>query len=602
MPAPDHAPSARVSRRGFLVAGAVGGGALLAGAAPGLAAGRGKADLVLRDGFVWTLDRSNPVARAVAVRGGRIAYAGGVAGVRELIGPRTEVVELGGRMVMPGIHDGHIHSLSGGRSLTAFTLNYEPLTLNQFLERLAGFLAQSSDQEPDGWLRVTLWDATAMGGLPTRDDLDTLDTARPIIVISLDGHIAVANSRALDIAGITASTPDPPGGEIRKDASGRPTGVLIDAAIGLVTAQIPAPTVEENAEALAAGLAEMARQGITSYLEASSGDTYLAAAAVLADAGRLTARAHAALTVDAELGADPAAALEYVEGLRAQYARPGIEIDNVKLFFDGVIEYPTQTAALLWPYRVNEGTEEDPRWVPGDSRGPTYFPPAIADPLVTALDGAGWQVHMHAIGDRAVRSALDAVAAARRANGARDNRHTLTHLELITPPDFERFSRLGVLASMQMQWAQRDAYTMDYLKDYIGRRRWLRLYAAGSLWNAGARVCGGSDWPVDPLLPFRQIEMAVNRTADEVYGGHPEPLNRDEAISLYQSIRMHTRNSAFQLHQERRTGMIRAGMAADLAVLDRNLLRVDLTDVSTTKVLMTTVGGRVVHRAEALSG
>jgi predicted amidohydrolase YtcJ len=208
-----------------------------------------------------------------------------------------------------------------------------------------------------------------------------------------------------------------------------------------------------------------------------------------------------------------------------------------------------------------------------------------------------WQVHVHAIGDRAVRSALDAFEVARRRRPNGDLRHTITHLELINPRDFRRFKRLGVLASMQLHWAERDSYTVDSLKPYIGARRWRYTYPAGSLSDAGARLCGGSDWPVDPLLPFRQVEIAVNRTADEVYEGYPKPLFRQEGLSLRRSLVMHTRNSAFQLHQEKFTGQIREGLAADLIVLDRDILRVPLRRVSKSKVALTMVGGRVVHRA-----
>ena len=203
---------------------------------------------------------------------------------------------------------------------------------------------------------------------------------------------------------------------------------------------------------------------------------------------------------------------------------------------------------------------------------------------------------MHAIGDRAV-ARRSTPSSTRGAAAGGDNRHTICHLELIHPDDFRRFKRLGVLASMQLHWAGRDSYTVDSLRPYIGDRRWRYTYPAGSLDEAGARLCGGSDWPVDPLLPFRQIEMAVNRTADEVYEGYPQPLFREEGLSLRRSLAMHTRNSAFQLHQETQTGQIRQGLAADLIVLDRDVLRVPLKRVSKSKVALTMVDGRVVHRA-----
>ena len=589
-----------LTRRAFVRGGAAAAAGLALGA-PRLAAARrgAAADLVLRNGRVHTLAGARQ--QAVAITDGRIAYVGSNAGADALAGAGTEVIDLGGRMVLPGIHDGHMHPLSGGLALTAPTLNYRQLNLKEFVAAIRKLLARTSEEEPDGWLSVDLWDAPAMDKLPTKEDLDKLETSRPIIVFDLNGHTALANSRALAIGGVDASTPDPPGGEIRHAPNGEPTGILLDSAIGLVADKVPPLTPEQNARALAAAYAEMAKQGITSYMEASAGEKELAAMALLSDQGALTVRPSVAVYGDAGLATDPAALLAHVEQMRATYGRPDVTIGTVKLFFDGVIEYPAQTAALLQPYRVNKGTKRDPNFVPGKSRGPTYFPPRVAKAAVAMLDGAGWQVHVHAIGDRAVRSALDAFEHARATNGVTDNRHTITHLELVHPKDFDRFAKLGVLASMQMQWAERDSYTVDRLKPYVGTKRWRNTYPAGSLHRAGATLCGGSDWPVDPLLPFRQIEMGVNRTADEVYVGDPEPLFAHEGLKLRESIAMHTRNGAFQLHQEGTSGQIVAGLAADLAVLDRDLLRVPLRRVSKTKVELTLLGGRVVHRGGGLA-
>jgi predicted amidohydrolase YtcJ len=590
-----------LTRRRFLQGSAAVAGSAVLGVRPASARSDGPADLVLTNGYVWTLDPSRPVARAIAVRGGRIVYVGGPHDVADHIGRETEVIDLAERMVMPGIHDGHIHPVSGGRNLSAPGLNYEQLTISQFLDRMADIIAATQAEEPDTWLVVGEWDAVAMGTLPTRDDLDGLPTARPILVIALDGHSALANSRALKLAGITAATPDPPNGEIVRDATGRPTGVLIDGAIGLVSSVIPPPSDQQRAGWLKAAVQHMNAMGITSYLDASADASELAAMALLSDAGDLTIRAQAAVYVAPGQLDDPDRLLRRLGRLRETYERPGLKVATIKLFFDGVIEYPTQTAALIDPYRINAGTANDPHWVPGNDDGPTYIPQRLANRGIAALDRAGWQVHAHAIGDRAVRSALDAFAFAAETTGSRGRRHTIAHLELVHPNDFTRFADLGVMANMQLQWAERDTYTMDYLRPYIGRRRWRRIYPSGSLWDAGAHVCGGSDWPVDPLLPFRQIEMGVNRIADEVYGGYPYPLNPEQGLALRASIAMHTKHSALQLHQEHRTGSLRPGMGADLVVLDRNLFDVPLREVSTTQVLMTLVEGDVVHRLPDLA-
>jgi predicted amidohydrolase YtcJ len=554
------------------------------------------ADVVLRNGKVLTMAGTRTV-EAVAVSAGQIAYVGSDGGAQSFVGSGTEVIDLRGRTLMPGIHDGHSHPLAGGVVLTKPTLDYKKLDLKPFLAAIRRILERSADQEPDGWLSVDLWEPSGMDRQPTKEDLDKLPTRRPIIVVDLSGHTAVANSRALELAGITDDTRDPRGGEIERRRAGEATGRLFDDAIGLVLAQIPPLTTAQNADALDVAHREMARRGITSYLDASTGSTELAALAALADRGPLTIRPSMAITVPPGLAADVDGMLARVNELRATHLRAGVTIRTVKMFFDGVIEHPTQTAALLEPYLVNRGTKRNPRWVPGKSRGPTYFKQAVANRAIAALDRAGWQVHVHAIGDRAIRSALDAFERARRRNGRSDNRHTITHLELIDPDDFARFDRLGVLASMQMHWAERDSYTVDSLRPYIGKRRWRWVYPARSLARAGATLCGGSDWPVDPLLPFRQIEIAVNRTSDEVYEGYRKPLWAQEGLTLRRSLAMHTRNSAFQLHQEKTTGQVKRGFAADLIVLDRDILETPLKRVSKTNVALTMVGGRIVHRA-----
>ncbi|MEO8422586.1 MAG: amidohydrolase [Actinomycetota bacterium] len=561
------------------------------------------ASFVLRNGAVLTFDARKEPATCVAVRDDLIVYVGTDAGAADLIGPTTEVIDLKGRTVMPGIQDAHMHPLSAGQSLAQCSLGYLQLTLDEMRDRITVCLKQTEDEEPKGWLRVRFWDYQAIqpaGTVPTKADLDVLDTARPILVHSLDGHTALANSRALEIAGVTAATPDPPDGEIIRDASGEPTGVLEDSAVGLVGRHIPAPSVEQNARALRAAIRKMNRLGITSFMNASSDEASLASAASLRDAGRLTARAQYALTISAEELEDPATVIASLEAKRSPHVGGLLTAPTVKLFLDGVIEAPTHTAALLKPYRENTGTDEHPHWEPGDTRGPTYFDPEVANPGVAALDAAGWQVHTHAIGDRAVRTALDAFEHAADANGATDNRHTVAHVELVHPDDLGRFAELGVLACMQMQWAELDSYTVDYTKPYIGARRWRYLYPSGSIADEGGMVTGGSDWPVDPLIPFRQIEMAVNREGDEIYPHFPGPLHAQERIRRRASLRMHTANSAYQMHQLETTGTIEVGKKADVIVLDRDVERVPLTDVSTTEVLLTLLDGVAVHRSKHL--
>ena len=304
-------------------------------------------------------------ADAVAVRDGTIAYVGSAAGAREHVGPGTEVVDLAGRMLMPGIHDAHLHPLAGGVVLTRPTLDYARLDKAAFLDAMRGLIARDGDRPGDAWMAVDLWDATAMDEQPTRADLDALPTERPILVVALDGHIAVANSRALALAGVAAGTDDPPGGVITRDPGGEPTGILHDAAIALLEAQMPTQSAEQDADALRAAHEALVAAGVTSYMDASAFAPELAAVAALSDRGGLLVRCSSALTIQPEEAEDPAAMLAHLERLREEHGRPDITLRTAKFFLDGVIEHPTQTAAMLEPYLV----EEDGRRVPGPSRG-----------------------------------------------------------------------------------------------------------------------------------------------------------------------------------------------------------------------------------------
>jgi predicted amidohydrolase YtcJ len=298
-----------------------------------------------------------------------------------------------------------------------------------------------------------------------------------------------------------------------------------------------------------------------------------------------------ALLVDSELATDPAQAAAYLADLRSRYRGvPTLHLTTAKVFLDGVMEFPAQTAALLSPYLDENGK-------PTANYGDLYVKRKPFGKLAVELDQQRWQLHAHAIGDRAVRVALDGYARARRANGDSGLRHTITHLELVHPSDHGRFGRLGVIASMQLQWAVRNVFTLAALRPYIGEKRFRRLYPAASLARAGAVLAGGSDWPVDPLRPFTQISTAVDRTGPD---SDRAPLGRDEALTRTQSLRMHTRGSAFQLHS-RHSGTLAPGKRADLIVLDRDLLRGSTIHMSRAEVRHTLIGGDVVYDAGSVS-
>lgn len=590
--------SKSATRRGLLTAAAAVGGAAALGLpnAPGAVAARPRrADLVILRGNVFSGGREATGHSAVAIgRDGTILEVGSNAEVRRLIGSGTEVVDAAGGTIMAGIHDGHMHPLGAARGSMNPSLRNAETTVPELQAAIQAMLDATSDQEPDGWLQVGDWNPVGLkppGTVADRSILDALETARPIALQGSDFHNMLVNSRALDVAGIDSTTPDPSGGEIVRDGQGNPTGLLKDSAQDLVRAVIPEP----NDAALKAAYADMAAyllaSGITSFMDAATGEEGLQAYQLLIEDGLLRQHVTPALLVDSELAADPAQAAEYLADLRARYAGTAtLHLRTAKVFLDGVMEFPAQTAAVLSPYLDGDGA-------PTDNYGDLYVSRSDFGKLAARLDQQRWQLHAHAIGDRAVRVALDGYARARRLNGDSRLRHTITHLELVHPSDYGRFARLGVVASMQLQWAVRNVWTLAALRPYIGEERFHRLYPAASLARAGAVLSGGSDWPVDPLRPFTQLSTAVSRTAP---GSDRRPLGGDEALTRAQSLRMHTRGSAYQLHSGR-SGTVAPGKRADLIVLDRDLMRGSTDAMSRAEVKYTLIDGEVVYDADSLS-
>ncbi|MFI6061696.1 amidohydrolase [Streptomyces sp. NPDC051286] len=584
-----------LARRTVLAAGTA--GLLGAAAGPAAAAHRSAAALVVHNARVFTGLPGGRPAEAVAVgRDGRILAVGRSRDLRRLIGRNTEIVDARGATVMSGIHDGHVHPLGAGDRALHPSLEGAETTAEELQAILTGFLKDTADQEPDGWLVVSDWNPIGLlpqGSLPHHSLLDALPTRRPIALLGADGHNVWVNARALEIAGITAATPDPVGGKIVKGPDGKPSGVFKDDAQPLVTRHIPEPSHADLVAACARVLAQAAASGVTTMMDAMVGRHELTTYQDLANAGTLPQRIVPAIRIDADLAKDPTAALAYVRELQHAFRHvPGLRFGTAKVFLDGVIEYPAQTAALLAPYLDGSGH-------PTDNRGELYVSGRDYGRLTAAFNRAGWQMHAHGLGDRAVRTALDGYAYARRTTGLRDARNTIAHLQLVDPADLGRFAALDVVACMQLQWAEQDTWTMDALLPYIGPKRHRWMYPARSLEKHGARLSGGSDWPVDPLQVWNQIRTAIDRTGAEGDG----PLYRElEGLSRTSALRMHTHGTAWQLRMDRLTGTVRPGLAADLIVLDRDVTKCPIADISDTSVELTLVGGRVVHDAHSSAG
>ena len=571
--------------------------------------GETPADRVYRNGVIFTADAAHTTAEALAIRDGRIVYVGGNQGVAAFVGPATVSVDLKGKFLMPGLVDGHMHPLEAGAQLMKCSLNYEPLTVAEMQQRIQACLDHETSKEPDAWLEVVSWFQESMrpaGVKTSRATLDALKTTRPVLVISSFGHTALANTRALALAKITASTPDPVGGKIWRDSNGEPTGLLEDSAYEGFFALLPKSTAEENTAAATAALKAMRKQGVTSFLDAAASAESIAAFTVVHKNGGLTARAHFAPVISPAEAGDLPGAIARVVALGKQYDQgavtttPGITVRNAKLFLDGVIAAPALTGALSDPYLTNAGTAANPRWVPGTSRGPAvYFSSDALAAVLVGLGRAGIDPHMHADGDGAVHAALDGIEALRKALPTADLRPAIAHDEIVEPADFPRYRQLGAIPVLSFQWEKPAGDTLG-LKDYFGPARMKILEPAGLLAAAGARIAFGSDWPVDQLDEWFALKVGVTRTnapdAPPEYRGR---LGDDPGLSREAVLRAVTIDAAYELHQDAATGSLEVGKFADLIVIDRNPLTVPAEVIAKTQVLNTVVGGKVVYEATA---
>ncbi|HJV70838.1 amidohydrolase [Ideonella sp.] len=567
------------------------------------------ADTVLRNGYVYTVDENDAVQQAVAVRDGRIVYVGSDQGANRFVGSRTQVIDLGGRMLMPGFVDGHLHPLAGGRALLLCNLNYAPLSRTQMQAAIQACLDDSSDKEPDTWLEVVNWVRQATQAIdadPDKSTLDALTTSRPILVRSSDFHTVLTNTRGLALAGVTKDTPDPAGGSFARDAQGNPTGICEDAAGWMVSAMIPPDTDEDRLAQGRAALAAMRLQGVTSFMDAASGEDQAKTFTALQQAGELTARAFLAPTISVEeAAASPADAVAAVKALAARYDQgtfqpaPGVSLRHVKMFGDGVVNAPADTGGLLAPYNTNAGTDTAPNWVPGTNLGSVYFAPEVWKPLMAEIAKSGLDPHVHATGERTVRQALDAYEYARQQVPGTSFRPVIAHNETVATADYARYQALGVMASFSFQWAQQAPYSVGETEAHLGPDRFARMEPFGSLHNAGARVGYGSDWPIDPFDEMLALKIGVTRSGDPESPNSFGPdfagkINADPALSRADALRAITINSAWQLRLEQHVGSIERGKFADLIVLDKNFMQQPDEELARNQVLLTMVGGQVV--------
>jgi predicted amidohydrolase YtcJ len=538
---------------------------------PGVAA-----DLALRNGALYTLDESRSWAEALAIRGNRIVYVGTNAGLRRFLGTHTRIVDLHGRMVLPGLQDAHIHPISGGIQARACDL-YGQSTAEAYVEAVRRFAA-SHPQE--AWITGGGWLLSAFGpgGQARKELLDAVVPDRPVYLASTDGHTVWVNSLALKLAHITAETPDPADGHIDRDPATRePLGTLQEGASAAVDAILPPVSPAARLAGLEYAVKMLNSFGITAIQDAAVYENDLKTYRTLEHQHGLSLRVVAALWWERGEGLEQ---IQRLERLRRDYRSALIDTGSVKIMLDGSLE--NYTAAVLEPYLTPEG-----------GRGTTMIDAGALKTIVTRLDAAGFQVHFHTIGDRTVRVALDAIAAAQAADGQLDRRHHLAHLEMVDDADVARFRELGVVANFQPLWAYADPYITQLTIPFLGPERTRLLYRIGTLQRSGAVLAFGSDWSVSTANPFAQMQVAVTRMNPA--GGDSAAFLPDERISLADALAAFTTGSAFVNRLEHRTGSLKAGKLADLAILDQNLFAVPPDQIGRTQVLATLFDGHIVH-------
>ena len=529
---------------------------------------------------------------AVAVRGGRVVAVGahGDRDVRDAAGPGCEVVDLNGRALLPGFQDAHAHPAFAGLTMVRCNL-IGAQSLDEALARIARYIAGHPDAE---WIAGSGWRMEWFAsGTPSRQLLDQHTGGRPAFLVNRDVHGAWANTRALELAGIGPGTPDPPDGRIEREADGGPQGTLHEGAATLVGRHVPAASLEEKVHGLLLAQQHLHERGITAWQDAIVGDylgnpdplpAYLAAA----QAGKLTARVRGALWWDRHRGGDQ---FDELLARREEGQAGRFTAGTVKIMQDGVAE--NFTAGMIEEYLDSCGCQ-------GGERGLSYVPPDVLREQVTRLDAAGFQVHLHAIGDRAVREALDAVQAARTANGPSGGRHHIAHLQVMHPADVPRFAALGVTANIQALWAAHEPQMDELTIPFLGPERAERQYLFGDLLRSGARLAAGSDWAVSSANPMRAVHVAVNRSLPGAVGAEAEPFLPAQGLELAEALAAYTAGSAYVNHLDGDggTGAIEPGMLADLVVLERDPFAHPPGDLGSTRVLATYVQGDAVYQRD----
>jgi predicted amidohydrolase YtcJ len=562
--------------------------ALMAGISAWAEANRQPADTVLIHARVYTVNAKQPWAEAIAIRRDKIVAVGSSKEIEPYRGRATKVIDAGNRLVLPGFTDCHIHFLDGSLSLQRVHLD-DAKDIPEIQRRVKAF-ADAHPNQP--WVRGRGWTYPSVGptNLPDKKYLDEVIPDRPVYLEAFDGHTWWANSKALQLAGITRETPNPPGGEIVRDPkTGEATGAIKeDAADAVMMRAIPPPSREETLAAYRAGFKEANRAGLVRVHGAGGVGVTISdlksvdALEELRKSGELTLRMYLAYRVDPPTITP--SQFQEIEEARRRYHDEWISAGAVKFFMDGVVE--SHTAAMLAPY------SDDPKFT-----GNLLWDPDTYKRLVVELDKRNIQIFTHAIGDRAVRLTLDAYENAAKMNGTHDRRHRIEHIETITADDIPRFGKLGVMASFQPLHAYPDENTLQVWARNAGPERAQRGWAWRSVERSGGVLAFGSDWPIVTLNPWEGVQNALTRQTTE--GNPPEGFVPKERISLEDAIRGYTLGAAIAGHREQAEGSLEPGKLADLIIVSQDLFKIEPSEIGKTQVLLTMVGGRVVYESPA---
>ena len=537
-----------------------------------------EADLILTSAKIWTVDKSRPAAEAVAILGDRIVAVGTAAEIALWRGPNTKVIDAGGKLVLPGFNDAHVHFVSGGQQLDNVALN-DATSAQEFARRIADGAKKIRKGE---WMLGGDWDETKWepAALPTKELIDPVTPDIPVFVSRYDGHMALANSLALRLAGVTAATKDPPGGAIVRDAKGNPTGALKDAAMDFVYKIVPPPSHEQRLQAVKRALAHAASLGVTSVQHMNPDYADIAVYSELLDRGELTARIYAAPLITQ---VDDQTKI----GIRHAFGSSFLRIGAVKAYADGSLG--SRTAYFFEPFLDqpnNHGLLSD-----------EMHPISLMRDRMMKADAAGLQICTHAIGDAAISTILDLYTEIEKSHGAADRRWRIEHAQHMAAKDFDRFAQLQVIASMQPYHAIDDG---RWAEKRIGRDRASRTYAFRTFLNHGVRLAFGTDWDVAPLNPMLTIYAAVTRATLD--GKNPNGWFPEQKLTVAEAIEAYTMGSAYAEFQDQEKGSITPGKLADMVILSDDLFSIDPTRIRDVKVLTTIVGGKVIWEQGASGG